>query len=447
MEGSSISIFYSYSHKDEKLRDDLETHLSLLFRQGLISSWHDRCISAGQEWGTEIDENIKCADIILLLISSDFIASDYCYGNELSIAIENHETSKSVVIPIILRPTNWEGAPFAKIQALPTDAKAVTTWSNHDEAWLNVVNGLKKSITQRVEFKKRIKKSNGLRSMNDLLERFVDKLEFSINNGDSKLVFGLETGITDLDSLIDGLHSSQLISIAARPSMGKENLALNIASHAALSNKLPVAYFTMTMTAEQLTQRLVSSISCIDTFSLSHGKLDDEQWARTSASIGLLIESPLYIDETVFSTVEELCTKCIELHSNNELKLIVIDSIQHLNILEESTKNLNSSIPKQLKSLARKLSIPIIVTSSIPIEVENRSCKRPILSDLSSCSELEEFSDTVLFIYRDEVYNEYSENTGEAEILIAKEMSGRIGRVKVNYSESNFSFRSFIKDE
>jgi replicative DNA helicase len=129
------------------------------------------------------------------------------------------------------------------------------------------------------------------------------------------------------------------------------------------------------------------------------------------------------------------------------LKLIVIDSIQHLNILEESTKNLNSSIPKQLKSLARKLSIPIIVTSSIPIEVENRSCKRPILSDLSSCSELEEFSDTVLFIYRDEVYNEYSENTGEAEILIAKEMSGRIGRVKVNYSESNFSFRSFIKDE
>ncbi|MCS6192057.1 DnaB-like helicase C-terminal domain-containing protein [Shewanella baltica] len=447
MENNSVSIFYSYSHKDEKLRDDLETHLSLLLRKGLISSWHDRCISAGQEWATEIDNNIRSADIILLLVSSDFIASEYCYGKELAIAIDNHEANKSIVIPVILRPTDWEGAPFAKLQALPADAKAVTSWSNYDEAWLNVVKGIKKSITQRIELKNRMKKSTGLRSMNDLLERFVDKLEHQNNSESECLISGLETGITDLDMLIDGLHSSQLITIASRPNMGKGDLALNIATHAALSNKLPVAYFTMTMTAEQLTQRLVSSVSSIDSYSLSRATLDDDQWARTSASIGLLLESPLYIDESIFSTVEELRKKCIELYSVQKLKLVVIDSIQHLNPSNSIQGNVTISIPKQLKNLARELNIPIIITSSVPIEIEKRVCKRPILSDLSECHELEDFSDTVLFIYRGEVYNEDSDKLGQAELIIAKEMSNKLGIVTVNYNSNNDNFRTYEKNK
>jgi replicative DNA helicase len=443
MEKSSISVFYSYSHKDEKLRDDLEAHLSPLLRKGLISNWHDRCISAGQEWVTEIDDNIRSADIILLLVSSDFIASEYCYGKELLIAIDNHEANQSIVIPIILRPTDWEGTPFAKLQALPADAKPVTSWSSQDDAWLNVVKGIKKTIIQRLELKSRIKESTGLRSMNDLLERFVDKLE--LHSNEENVTSGLETGIVDLDLLVDGLHSSQLITIAARPNMGKGDLALNIATHAALSNKLPVAYFTMTMTAEQLTQRLVSSLSSIDSNSLSRAKLDDDQWARTSASIGLLLESPLYIDESIFSTVEELRKKCIELYSNHKLELIVIDSIQHLTPLINLKDNVSISIPKQLKSLARELSIPILITCSVPIEVEKRTCKRPILSDLSDFCELEEFSDTILFIYREEVYNEFTGNAGEAELLIAKEMFNKLGRVRVNYTENNYNFRSYAK--
>jgi len=445
MEKSSISVFYSYSHKDEKLRDSLEAHLSPLLRKGLISNWHDRCISAGQEWVTEIDDNIRSADIILLLVSSDFIASEYCYGKELLIAIDNHEANQSIVIPIILRPTDWEGTPFAKLQALPTDAKPVTSWSSQDDAWLNVVKGIKKTITQRLELKSRSKKSTGLRSMNDLIERFVDKLE--LHSISTNVTSGLETGLADLDVLIDGLHSSQLITIAARPSMGKGDLALNIATHTALSNKLPVAYFTMTMTAEQLTQRLVSSVSSIDSHSLSRANLDDDQWGRTSASLGLLLESPLYIDESIFSTVEELRKKCIELYSNHKLELIVIDSIQHLTPLINLKDNVSISIPKQLKSLARELNIPIIITSSVPIEIEKRACKRPVLSDLSSFCELEEFSDTILFIYRDDVYDEFSEYPEEAELLIAKEMFNKLGAVRVNYTENNYNFRSYVKNE
>ncbi|MEQ2355756.1 DnaB-like helicase C-terminal domain-containing protein [Pseudoalteromonas piscicida] len=443
MEDSSVSIFYSYSHKDEKLRNDLETHLSPLYRKGLISNWHDRCIVAGREWESDIDDNIRSADIILLLVSSDFIASDYCYGKELSIAIDNHEANKSIVIPIILRPTDWGSAPFAKLQALPVDAKAVTSWNNPDEAWLDVVKGIKKSINQRLDLKSRMEESTGLRSMNELLDSFVGKLELHFQN--ESLITGLETGISEVDLLIDGLHPSQLVTIAARPSMGKSDLALNIATHVALTKKLPVAYFTMTMTAEQLTRRLVSSISAIDSYSLSRGQLDDEQWARTSVSMALLLESPLYIDESIFSTVEELRKKCMELHSDNKLELIVIDSIQYLNSPVYSTPHLSVSIPKQLKNLARELAIPIVVTSSVPIEIEKRVCKRPVLSDLAGCSELEEFSDTILFIYRDEVYNEYPESYGEAEILIAKETFNKVGAIKVHYDESNYNFRSYKK--
>ncbi|NMH67197.1 DnaB-like helicase C-terminal domain-containing protein [Shewanella salipaludis] len=446
MENSSVSVFYSYSHKDEKLRDDLETHLSLLLRKGLISTWHDRCISAGQEWATEIDNNIRSADIILLLVSSDFIASEYCYGKELSIAIDNHEANKSIVIPIILRPTDWEDAPFAKLQALPADAKAVTSWSNHDEAWLDVVKGIKKSISHRLKLKNRMKESTGLRSMNDLLECFVDKLELNYNDNNENLISGLETGIADLDILIDGLHSSQLITIAARPNMGKGDLALNIATHAALTNKLPVAYFTMTMTAEQLTQRLVSSVSYIDSHSVSRGNLDDEQWARISASFGLLLESPLYIDESIFSTAEELRKKCIELHSKHELNLIVIDSIQHLNQQITHQNHIPTSIPKQLKNLAREIGVPIIITSSVSMKVERRACKRPVLSDLYEWNELEDFSDTVLFIYRDEVYNEYTDDFGKAEIIIAKEMFSKLGVVTVNYNSNSYNFLSYEKN-
>lgn len=142
----ALQLFYSYSHKDEALRDELDIHLKLLQRQGLIQPWHDRRIIAGEEWGKEIDDNLNRADIILLLISADFIASDYCYEIEVKRAMERHESKEAQVIPIVLRPADWSGTPFRKLQGLPTDAEPVTLWSNRDEAWLNVETGIKRAI-------------------------------------------------------------------------------------------------------------------------------------------------------------------------------------------------------------------------------------------------------------------------------------------------------------
>jgi hypothetical protein len=146
-----LEVFFSYAHRDEALRNDLADHLHLLERQGIITRWHDRCITAGTEWAGAIDDHLRMAQIILLLISSAFLASDYCYDVELSLAIERHEAGEARVVPIILRPVDWHSAPFGKLQALPKEGRAVTLWTNQDEAFLDIARGIR-SIAEELAY-------------------------------------------------------------------------------------------------------------------------------------------------------------------------------------------------------------------------------------------------------------------------------------------------------
>lgn len=143
-----VELFYSYSHKDEKLRKKLESHLHGLKRQGVISGWHDRCIVAGADWRREIDLRLETAGVILLLISSDYIESDYCYGVEMAKALERYEAGKAKVIPVLLRPCEWRSAPFGKLQALPANAQPVTEWKNRDKAFLNIAEGVRQAVEE-----------------------------------------------------------------------------------------------------------------------------------------------------------------------------------------------------------------------------------------------------------------------------------------------------------
>lgn len=142
------TLFFSYSHQDEKLRDQLEVHLAGLKRQGVISTWHDRRISAGTELGNAIDQNLNEADVILLLISPDFINSDYCYEREMLRAMERHERSEARVVPIILRPCDWRSLPFGKLLAAPKDGKPVTKWADQDDAFLDIVTAIKDALKE-----------------------------------------------------------------------------------------------------------------------------------------------------------------------------------------------------------------------------------------------------------------------------------------------------------
>lgn len=141
-----IPIFYSYSHKDDAFRKELEIHLKILKRQGIVETWHDRRIAPGDNWEEEINLNLQSAKIILLLISSNFLASDYCYDSETIFAMEQVKENKAVVIPIILKPCLWKQGHFKELKALPIDGKPITTWENRDEAWLNVTKGIMQSI-------------------------------------------------------------------------------------------------------------------------------------------------------------------------------------------------------------------------------------------------------------------------------------------------------------
>jgi hypothetical protein len=140
----ALNLFYSYSHKDEGYKDSLETHLKLLEREGIIKGWSDRKISFGSEWKGEIDQRLEEADIILLLISADFIASDYCFDKELGRALERHRQNEAKVVPVIIRPTDWKSAPFAALQVLPKDGKPVIIWPFQDEAWENIAEGIRR---------------------------------------------------------------------------------------------------------------------------------------------------------------------------------------------------------------------------------------------------------------------------------------------------------------
>jgi hypothetical protein len=143
---SKLGLFFSYAHEDQKLRLQLDNHLSTLKRQGYIETWHDRRIRPGQEWAGQIDQHLERAQVILLLVSSYFLASDYCYDKEMARAFERRKTGEAQVIAVILRPCDWTETPFSELQCLPTDAKPVTSWSNRDEAFLDVARGIRKTV-------------------------------------------------------------------------------------------------------------------------------------------------------------------------------------------------------------------------------------------------------------------------------------------------------------
>jgi len=157
-----VKLFYSYSHKDEDLRDRLEVHLAALKRNNIISEWHDRRIMPGSEWAGEIATQLDAADIILLLVSPDFLASEYCCDREVRRAMKRHEAGKARVVPVILRPVHWDDMPFSKLQALPRDGKPVTTWSNTDEAFESVAKGIRSIVTRLPPKKGRKARDNGM---------------------------------------------------------------------------------------------------------------------------------------------------------------------------------------------------------------------------------------------------------------------------------------------
>lgn len=220
-------IFYSYAHADELLRDELEKHLSILKQQGFVTEWHDRNISAGTEWAREIDSHLEAAQIILLLISPDFLASQYCYGIEMTRAMERHNTGKAWVIPIILRPIDWKGAPFGKLQMLPTDAQPITSWSDRDAAFVSVAIGIRKTVEKLSILPLTPHFERTAPSYRSESSRFDDIFSspyrglFAFREQDAPFFFGRETFS---EMLVESVRKKPFVAVIGPSGCGKSSL-------------------------------------------------------------------------------------------------------------------------------------------------------------------------------------------------------------------------------
>ncbi|MEE0127729.1 MAG: replicative DNA helicase [Clostridia bacterium] len=248
-------------------------------------------------------------------------------------------------------------------------------------------------------------------------------------------ITGVPTGFIDLDYKMAGLHNSDLILIAARPAMGKSAFALNIATNAAVKAKVPAVLFSLEMSKEQMVNRILCSEAMVDSNKVRTGKIDDDDWIKLADTMGDLSEAPIYIDDTPGISINEIRAKCRKLKLERNIGLVVIDYLQ---LVQGSSKRASGSreqeiseISRSLKILAKEINVPVIALSQLSRAPEQRPDHRPMLSDLRESGAIEQDADIVMFLYRDDYYNEDSEDKGLAEVIVAKHRAGSTGTVKL----------------
>ena len=280
-------------------------------------------------------------------------------------------------------------------------------------------------------------KSGGPENISSILDRTVTKIEALFQRPHDG-VTGVETGYVDVNKKTAGLQPSDLIIIAARPSMGKTTFAMNICENVSLTNDKPVMIFSLEMPTEQLMMRSLASLSRVNQTSIRTGQLDDEDWARLSGTMGLLLEKKnIYIDDSSGLTPMDVRSRARRLsREHGGLSLIMIDYLQLMRVpsLSDNRTLEIAEISRSLKALAKELNVPVIALSQLNRSLEQRADKRPVNSDLRESGSIEQDADLIMFIYRDEVYHENSDMKGIAEIIIGKQRNGPIGTVRLTFN-------------
>jgi replicative DNA helicase len=278
--------------------------------------------------------------------------------------------------------------------------------------------------------------STGFQDFHAVLARVVEKVDDLYQSPNASDVTGVPSGFTDLDQKTAGMHAGDLLIVAGRPSMGKTSLALNIAEHVAITESLPVAVFSMEMGAEQLAMRVLCSVGRLDAQRVRTGRLTEDDWNRLTQAMGKMKEARIHIDETPGLNPLELRSRARRLSRQyGTLGLIVVDYLQLMSASSSGENRTTeiSEITRSLKGLAKELGCPVVALSQLNRTVEQRTDKRPVMSDLRESGAIEQDADVILFIYRDEVYRPDTPDKGVAEIIIAKQRNGPIGTVRLTF--------------
>lgn len=283
--------------------------------------------------------------------------------------------------------------------------------------------------------------------VNKAMQEAFDVLQTRYANGGG--ITGLPTGYTEFDEMTAGLQPTDLLILAARPSMGKTTLALNMAEYAAMKTKKAVAVFSMEMSASQLALRLISSVGRVNATRLRTGQLEDEDWSRVTSAIRLIRDTRIFIDDTPALSPDVLRAKARRLKRESDLGLIVIDYLQLMAVPGNSENRATeiSEISRSLKALAKELNVPVIALSQLNRSLETRQDKRPVMADLRESGAIEQDADVIVFIYRDEYYNkDASPDKGLAEVIIGKQRNGPTGSIKLKFFGEYTRFDNLAHD-
>jgi len=303
---------------------------------------------------------------------------------------------------------------------------------------------------EQVVFEIAERESKGRRTydtIKDLLVSALDKID-ELFRRDSHIT-GVATGFDKFDELTAGLQPSDLVIIAGRPSMGKTALAINFAEHAVIQDKLAVAIFSMEMSGSSLAMRMMSSLGRIDQHKIRTGKLKDEDWPRLTSAVEILKDARLFVDDTPALTPSEIRARCRRIYrEHGGLDMVIVDYLQLMQVAGTSENRATeiSEISRSLKAMAKELNVPVIAISQLNRSLEQRQDKRPVMSDLRESGAIEQDADLIVFIYRDEVYNEGTAEEGKAEIIIAKQRNGPIGKVVLTFLGQYTKFENYIPD-
>lgn len=286
----------------------------------------------------------------------------------------------------------------------------------------------------------------GFKPLKKILPEAVDRIDvLHQSEGD---ITGIPTGFTELDKMTAGLQPGELVVIAGRPSMGKTTLAINIAENAAIGSKVPTAIFSMEMPSQQLAFRMISSLGRVDQTHLRTGRFPDEDWARINTAVQLMSEAPIFIDDSAALSPTEIRARSRRLQREHGLGLIVVDYLQLMEVPGNTENRATeiSEISRSLKALSKELELPIIALSQLNRSVEQRTDKRPVMSDLRESGAIEQDADLILFIYREEVYNQDTPRKGIADISIAKQRNGPIGNFPLTFVGRYTKFENWMPE-
>lgn len=418
---SPLRVFVSYSHQDESYLVELEKHLSTLKRENLISTWHDRKIVPGQEWEKAIDDALQDSDVYVFLISPDFVASEYCIEKEVSVALEKHNSGQAIAIPIVVRSVDWLSTPLGRIQALPKDASPISVWDDKDQAWFEVVRGIRLAISDLGRHREEVPKVL-LTHISQALTSEIERLEirYQLN----KHVGGIPTGLHDLDYLIDGIHPGDLVCVAAAPVMDRMALLISIMNNVFVESSLSGLVVTLRLSRDQIIRRMCAALGRISVHTLQRGELEDDDWSSLTHALGRLNDTKIGFIEQSSIDINTLISQIDKFRDlNGSCDLVVVDQFEHV------TGGNKSYLLATLGRYARANKISIIVAAGLESDPSSRPNKRPVFRDVGEWAVLSEDLDILVFVYQDEQYNPDSPDREIAELIVAKNSRGSLGTI------------------